>query len=267
VEKKKLLEVRSLTKVFGGLKAVDDVSFSIAEGSIHSLIGPNGAGKTTLFNLVTGLYVPSSGSINFGQVDITGRPPDKLAQLGISRTFQNLQVCMRMTLEDNVLVGAHVSLGDSILKGMFPFGRSVRDETKERTHAHALMRFVGIDSFAAMTAAEAPFGVLKRLEIARAMAARPRLLLLDEPAAGLNPTERVALETLIRGIAKMGVTILVIEHDMKMVMSLSDHIVVLANGRKIAEGSVAQVRSNPDVVVAYLGTTATEVSDNARIAN
>lgn len=247
--------------MFGGLKAVNDVSFSITEGSIHSLIGPNGAGKTTLFNLITGLYVPTSGAIRFDGKDITGLAPEKLARLGISRSFQNLQVCMRMTVLDNVMVGAHLALGDSLLQGMFRFGGAGRKAETETASAQALMRFVGIDDYADVIAVDAPFGVLKRLEIARAMAAKPRLMLLDEPAAGLNQTEKVALEALIRNIAKSGITVLVVEHDMKMVMSLSDHVVVLVNGAKAAEGNVDAVRSNPDVIAAYLGAPVAEVVD------
>lgn len=247
-----------MTKQFGGLKAVNDVSFSITQGTIHSLIGPNGAGKTTLFNLVTGLYVPTSGAILFDGKDITGLAPEKLARLGISRSFQNLQVCMHMTVLDNVRVGAHGALGDSLLQGMFRLGSANRKEADETRNAGALMRFVGIEDFADVIAADAPFGVLKRLEIARAMAAKPRLLLLDEPAAGLNQTERVALEALIRDIAKSGITVLVVEHDMKLVMSLSDHVVVLVNGAKAAEGTANEVRSNPEVIAAYLGTPAQE---------
>jgi branched-chain amino acid transport system ATP-binding protein len=263
VSKQALLEIRNLTKEFGGLKAVNDVSFSITEGAIHSLIGPNGAGKTTLFNLITGLYVPTSGEIRFAGVAITGQPPEKLARLGISRSFQNLQVCMGMTVQDNVLVGSHLTLGDSILQGMFRFGGAERKEEAERRKSQDLMRFVGIDGFADVMAADAPFGILKRLEIARALAARPRLLLLDEPAAGLNQTEKLALEVLIREIAASGTTVLVVEHDMKMVMSLSDHIVVLVNGAKVAEGGVAEVRANPAVIAAYLGTPVAKAAANA----
>jgi branched-chain amino acid transport system ATP-binding protein len=254
MSKQVLLEIRNLTKEFGGLRAVNDVSFTITEGAIHSLIGPNGAGKTTLFNLITGLYVPTSGDIRFAGVNIVGLAPEKLARLGISRSFQNLQVCMRMTVQDNILVGSHLALGDSILQGMFRFGGAGRKEEAERRKSHNLMRFVGIDDFADVVAADAPFGILKRLEIARALAGGPRLLLLDEPAAGLNQTEKLALEGLIREIAASGVTVLVVEHDMKMVMSLSDHIVVLVNGVKVAEGGVTEVRANPDVIAAYLGT-------------
>jgi branched-chain amino acid transport system ATP-binding protein len=258
-----LLEVRKLTKVFGGLRAVNDVSFCITEGTIHSLIGPNGAGKTTLFNLITGLYVPTSGEIRFDGRNIAGTAPEKLARLGISRSFQNLQVCMNMTVIDNVMVGSHLTLGDSILHGMFRFaGASRKDEAVEQ-QAHRLMRFVGIDEFAEVMASEAPFGILKRLEIARAMATNPRLLLLDEPAAGLNQTEKVALEALIHDIAKSGITVVVVEHDMKMVMSLSDHIVVLVNGAKVADGSVGEVRSNPDVIAAYLGVPVARTSVDA----
>jgi branched-chain amino acid transport system ATP-binding protein len=263
MSKQVLLEVRKLTKAFGGLKAVNEVSFAITEGTIHSLIGPNGAGKTTLFNLITGLYVPTSGDILFDGTNITGNAPEKLARLGISRSFQNLQICMRMTVLDNVMVGCHLALGDSLLQGMFRFGGASRKEKIAEQRAHTLMRFVGIDGFADVIAADAPFGILKRLEIARALATDPRLLLLDEPAAGLNQTEKVALETLIRDIAKSGITVIVVEHDMKMVMSLSDHIVVLVNGGKVADGNVSEVRSNPDVIAAYLGEPVERVPADA----
>ena len=246
-----MLSVKSLSRSFGGVSAVDNVTFDVKQGHVHAVIGPNGAGKTTLFNLITGVYEPTSGEIFLDKADVTGMPPEALAQRGMCRTFQNLQICMNMTACENVMLGAHLHSNPSLWSGFLGWTRAGDRKLEDR--AHELMDFVGVGSARGAHATQLSFGVLKRLEIARAPAANPRLLLLDEPAAGLNDSETHAVGELIRKIAASGTTVLLVEHDMKMVMSISDHIVVLDQGKKLAEGTANQVRSNPDVVAAYLG--------------
>jgi branched-chain amino acid transport system ATP-binding protein len=248
-----MLAVHNLSKSFGGVKAVDDVSFSVSAGAIHSVIGPNGAGKTTLFNLVTGVYAPSSGQILLNGDDISGMAPDKLARRGVSRTFQNLQICMNMSACENVMLGTHLRLNHGLIAGMLGTGGMLASERVCRTEAEALMEFAGVGQYRKARATQLSFGALKRLEIARALAAKPKLLLLDEPAAGLNHTETGEITKLIQQIAKSGVTVILVEHDMKMVMNISDQILVLNYGKKLAEGKAAEVRHNPRVVEAYLG--------------
>ena len=251
-----MLEIKNLTKSFGGVTAVQDVSFKISEGTIHSVIGPNGAGKTTLFNLITGVYTPTSGEILFKSENVAGMPPEQLARRRMSRTFQNLQVCMNMSAIDNVMVGAHLRLDQSVFAAMFRWPALRCADKACREEAAQLMDFVGVGKYANAHASQMPYGALKRLEIARAMAAKPQILLLDEPAAGLNHTETAEIEALIRKVADSGVTVVLVEHDMKLVMNLSHHILVLDYGKKLAEGSAAEVRANPDVIAAYLGASA-----------
>lgn len=251
-----MLQIENLSKSFGGLKAVQDVSFTVRQGSIHSVIGPNGAGKTTLFNLVSGVYVPTSGKILFEGSNVAGLAPDELARRGMSRTFQNLQICMNMSALANVMVGAHLRSSQSLLAAMLRIPALRREERQSRDEAVELMHFVGVGKYVDAHASEMSYGALKRLEVARALAARPKVLLLDEPAAGLNHTETAEIEALIRKIADSGVTVVLVEHDMKLVMNLSDHILVLDYGKKLAEGTAAQVRENPDVIAAYLGAAA-----------
>jgi branched-chain amino acid transport system ATP-binding protein len=258
-----LVEVRDISKSFGGVHAVNRVSLTVPEGGIHSLIGPNGAGKTTLFNVISGLYVPTSGNVMFRGASIKGIAPHKLAALGISRTFQNLQNFKHMTATENVMVGAHLRLNAGLLTGMFGLPSLRRAEAHAETEARRLIKFAGLEEFADHTAALMPFGALKRLEIARALMARPSLLLLDEPAAGLNQSEKLRLQTLIRSIADDGMTVLLVEHDMKMVMSISDRIVVLVNGRKLTEGTAVEVRAHPDVISVYLGCPVAKVDVDA----
>ncbi len=246
-----MLSVKSLSRSFGGVAAVSDVSFDVQKGHVHAVIGPNGAGKTTLFNLISGVYEPSSGSIYMDGQDISGCAPEQLAKRGMSRTFQNLQVCMNMTAIENVMLGAHLSSSKSLWAGILGLTRS--SDRSLRSKAEELMEYVGVGSFRGAHATELSFGVLKRLEIARALAAMPRLLLLDEPAAGLNDSETHAMTGLIRRIAEGGTTVLLVEHDMKMVMGISDYIVVLDQGRKLAEGNAAIISQHPDVIAAYLG--------------
>jgi branched-chain amino acid transport system ATP-binding protein len=251
-----MLQVTGLSKTFGGVKAVQDVSFTIREGTIHSVIGPNGAGKTTLFNLITGVYTPSAGQIVFNGDEVGGRTPDELARRHMSRTFQNLQVCMNMSAIANVMVGAHLRLNAGLFAGMLRLPALGRADAAARDEAAQLMDFVGVGKYLQAHASQMPYGALKRLEIARALAAKPQMLLLDEPAAGLNHTETGEIEALIRKVADSGVTVVLVEHDMKLVMNLSDHILVLDYGKKLAEGTSAEVRANPDVIAAYLGASA-----------
>ena len=247
-----MLQVNHLSKSFGGVHAIQDVSFSVRGGAVHSVIGPNGAGKTTLFNLLSGIYVPSGGEILLDGENVAGHSPDALARRGMSRTFQNLQVCMNMTACENVMLGAHLRTRSSLIGGML--GATRRADAALRDEALRLIDYVGVGAHAGAHASQLSFGLLKRLEIARALAGKPRLLLLDEPAAGLNDTETHEITELIRQIAASGVTVLLVEHDMKMVMNISDHILVLDYGRKLAEGTADEVRANPQVIAAYLGT-------------
>lgn len=251
-----LLKVNGLSKSFGGVHAVRDVSFSVEAGQIYSVIGPNGAGKTTLFNLITGVYTPDSGSIHLRDEPIQGVPPDRLASRGVARTFQNLQICMNMTALENVMVGAHLHLDRNFLKAALGFPSLRRRDAQLAGEAAALMDLVGLGSHVRARADSLSYGLLKRLEIARALAMKPSILFLDEPAAGLNPRETDEVAELIYTLRTTQVTIVLVEHDMKMVMKLSDQILVMDYGKKLAEGSAADVRSNPDVVAAYLGASA-----------
>jgi branched-chain amino acid transport system ATP-binding protein len=251
-----MLTIKNLSKSFGGVHAVQDVSFTVKEGNIHSVIGPNGAGKTTLFNLITGVYTPTKGEILLNGENVAAMSPDALARRGMSRTFQNLQVCMNMTAIDNVMVGAHLRLNQNLFASMLRLPSVRRADAACRDEAASLMEFVGVGRHIDDEAGQMSYGALKRLEIARALAAKPKVLLLDEPAAGLNHTETGEIEALIRKVAQSGVTVVLVEHDMKLVMNLSDHILVLDYGKKLAEGTAAEVRANPDVVAAYLGVAA-----------
>lgn len=251
-----LLNVQDLSIHFGGVKAVQNVSFSIDAGIVYAVIGPNGAGKTTLFNLITGIYTPTSGSILLDGQPIQGKSPDVLARQGVARTFQNLQICMNMSALENVMVGAHLRLDRNLLKAALRWPSIKKRDCEMRAEAEELMRFVGLEAYCAARADAMSYGALKRLEFARALAMKPRLLFLDEPAAGLNPKETLEVDALIRKVADTGVTVVLVEHDMKMVMNLSDRILVLDYGRKLAEGTGPEVRRNPDVIAAYLGAHA-----------
>jgi branched-chain amino acid transport system ATP-binding protein len=251
-----LLEVCDLSKSFGGVTAVQEVSFGVDAGTIYSVIGPNGAGKTTLFNLITGIYAPCRGAIRLDGRAISGLAPHRLARLGVARTFQNLQICMNMTARENVMVGAHLALDRNLLKGMLAWPALRRAEQALAEAAASLMCYVGLDDYVDAAASAMPYGALKRLEIARALAARPRILFLDEPAAGLNPKETDSINVLVKKIAADGVTVVLVEHDMKMVMHVSDRVLVLDYGKKVAEGTAREVRRNPAVIAAYLGKAA-----------
>ena len=258
-----ILEAEGLAITFGGIRAIDQVSLAVDGGQVFSIIGPNGAGKTTLLNLFSGLYRPLDGRVRLAGEDVTGQAPDRLARRGLSRTFQNLQIFFRMTALENVMVGHHRLERTGILADLLHLPAVRRQNAKTRQAAHAALARLGLAAQADRVASALPYGALKRLEIARALASEPQVLLLDEPAAGCNPVETKELEGIIRAIARDGVTVVLVEHDMRLVMNVSDRIHVLANGRTLAEGGAAEVRTNPDVVAAYLGIHGTQEATRA----
>ena len=251
-----LLRVEDLSKDFGGVHAVENLTFTIPAGSVFSIIGPNGAGKTTLLNLLSGVYVPTRGTIFLEDRNLTRCPPYEYAASGIARTFQNLQLFMNMSALENVMVGGTLRESCGLAAALLRLPALARSEREARSRAEELMRWVGLaDAVEAMTE-ELPYGSLKRLEIARALASSPRLLLLDEPAAGLNATETLEIDALITRLAGSGVTVVLVEHNMRLVMGVSDHILVLDHGKRLAEGAAREVRHDPRVIEAYLGSGA-----------
>jgi branched-chain amino acid transport system ATP-binding protein len=249
-----VLKIKNICKNFGGISALTDVSFAINEGEIFGLIGPNGAGKTTMFNVITNMFAPTSGEIMFLDEKITGNRPYKITEKGICRTFQNIRLFTQMTAIENVLVGGHSQSKSGVFSGVFRTKSQRKEEEKLLNSAKELLELVGLTSYENVISENLAYGQQRRLEIARALASRPKLLLLDEPAAGMNETETDDLYFLIKKVQEKGITVLLIEHDMPLVMKLCDRIAVLNFGKKLAEGTPEEIQNNQAVIEAYLGS-------------
>ena len=248
-----MLELANVSKRFGGLSVLQDVSFEVPEGQVFGLIGPNGAGKTTVFNLITGLLAPTSGAVEFQGRSLVGVEPHQITRLGLGRTFQNIRIFKEMTLIENVVVGMHAHLNYGVSGWLFSLPGFRAQERQARERAHELLGWVGLDAKAHATADKLSYGDQRKLELARALATQPKLLLLDEPVAGMNSGEKLVLMGVIAEIAQRGFTVFMIEHDMRFVMGLCERIAVLNFGKIIAEGTPGEIKNNPDVIEAYLG--------------
>jgi len=248
-----LLDIEALSKAFGGVRAIADLDFTVEEHQVYSVIGPNGAGKTTLFNLLSGIYQADTGQIYFQEQQITGHKPYRIAAMGVSRTFQNLQIFFNMSVLDNVMVGCHLRTHSQLWQAALRLPMVAQEEQQAEAWAREALQFCGLEKVADTQASELPYGLLKRLEIARALATQPQLLMMDEPAAGLNDTETAQMCVLIRRICDAGTTVLLVEHNMGLVMQVSDRVMVLNFGKCLAEGTPAQIQSDTSVIKAYLG--------------
>ena len=248
-----MLRLEGINKIFGGLTALEDVSLAVAQGSITGIIGPNGAGKTTLFNIVTGLYTQTSGQVYLGKKDISLLAAEALASLGLVRTFQNVELFGQMTVLENVMVGLHTRSKSGIFSCAFKLPGHIREEKYIKENGLKWLEFTGLTDLADLTASSLPFGKGRLLEISRALAVEPQIILMDEPAAGLNSRETIELAGIIRRIKELGITVVLVEHDMELVMDICETIIVLNLGKKLAEGTPREIQENEAVIAAYLG--------------